>query len=77
MEEQGGEDVGFKFTPAKGRCYLIAKVKRQMVLTVVVLALNMMILPTQGFIKKFMLTSIQRFEVAHMAKIQNLRDMHG
>jgi hypothetical protein len=24
-----------------------------------------------------MLTSIQRFEVAHMAKIQNLRDMHG
>ncbi len=37
----------------------------------------MMMLPTQGFVKKLMLTLIQRFEVAHMVKIQNLKDMQG
>jgi hypothetical protein len=78
--------VGFKSTPtkvlawaclAKVSCYLIAKVKRKMLLTLVVLALNMMMLPTQGFVKKLMLTLIQRFEVAHMVKIQNLKDIQG
>lgn len=59
MEEQGGEDMSFKSTPtkvlawaclAKGSCYLIAKVKRLMVLKLIVFALNMMMLPTHGFV---------------------------
>jgi hypothetical protein len=39
--------------------------------------MNMTMLPTQDAIEEFMFAYVQKLEVAHMAKIQNLKDMHA
>jgi hypothetical protein len=39
--------------------------------------MDMIMLLAQDAIEKLMLTSIRRLDASHMAKIQNLKDMHA
>lgn len=64
------------------QCWSLAKVERQMLLTwswhVFTLepTTDMIMLPSQDPIEEFAFASTQRFEVAQMVEIQNLKDMH-